>query len=735
MPPPGELPLGDPERAQLLAWMRHAVDTVDPMDPANHNPGPPQLRRLSLAEYNNTVRDLLGFPFDAAAAVGLNDERDEGNSYGNLAAALEIPPALLDKYFAAADGALDRLFGTELRSDIDGDVQDRARVSRERLFMLKPGTWNKPDAKVAPPDGVAERDAARQILAAFVRRAYRRPATPADVDRVLHVYDLASAKGQDYVHAVRLALKAVLVSPKFLFRVESDPPAARPGTIARVDDHELASRLSYFLWSSMPDAELMALADAGKLSAPGVSPQPVRYACGPIGPPSTSREHPKDFAFDGDPYTFFEGPAGSWVGLDLGTPRPITEIRYASHPRYGFEKRMPGGRFQASNSADFRTGVVDLFTVTAPPAPGVLTRQPVEAPGEYRYLRFLSSGNEPAHLAELEVWGRANGTVLQTQVQRMLADPKARALTENFAAQWLQIRKLPSARPSTEFFPEFQPDIRKDMFDETATFFDMLRVRDRSVLDLLTADYTYLNEELAKYYGIPGVAGTEMREVPLKPEYHRGGLLGMGSVLALTSHTYRTSPTMRGKYVLEVIFGTPPPPPPPNAGIFKDEGDKQKQPKTFRERMALHASDPACAACHRQMDPLGYALEEYNAVGIWRKDDHGRPLDTAGELPSGEKLDGVAGLKSVVLQRKEQFTRNVVSQMLTYALGRELDYYDDGPVNEIAADLANKDHRFSTLILDVVKSYPFQYRRAAALPAQAAPAKSVPVKKGNRHGS
>ncbi len=251
------------------------------------------------------------------------------------------------------------------------------------------------------------------------------------------------------------------------------------------------------------------------------------------------------------------------------------------------------------------------------------------------------------------------------------------------------------------------------MYDETATFFDHLRIEDRSVVELLDANYTYLNEELARYYKISGVKGKEIRRVDLKPEYHRGGLLAMGSVLALTSHVSRTSPTLRGKYILDVIFGTPPPPPPANAGMFKDENDKNKQPKTFRERMAMHASNPACASCHRKMDPLGFAMDNFDGSGVWRDDDHGKPLDIVGELPTGEKMEGFAGLKKVVLDRKENFIRSMTEQMMTYALGRELDYYDELPLRDITARLQKNDDRFSEMVLGIAESYPFLNRRSA----------------------
>jgi hypothetical protein len=293
----------------------------------------------------------------------------------------------------------------------------------------------------------------------------------------------------------------------------------------------------------------------------------------------------------------------------------------------------------------------------------------------------------------------------------MLADPRGRSLTDNFAVRWLQIHKLPTARPSTEFFPEFNANIRQAMHDETAQFFDTLRREDRSLLELLDADYTFVNEELARYYGLPDVKGKDLQRVSLKPGDHRGGLLGMGSVLSLTSHTSRTSPTLRGKWILDVILGSPPPPPPANVSQIKEEKDKKKDVQTFREKLTQHAQLAACAACHRKMDPLGFALDNYNAVGVWREKLGDQPLDVSGELPTGEKLNGTGDLKQILLARKAEFVRNLTEQMLNYALGRELDYYDDCPIQDIAAQLRQNDYRFSSLVLGIVKSYPFQYRK------------------------
>lgn len=552
----------DAQRKTLVQWMKHAAE-VDCSDPLNHDPGPPLIRRLSVREYSSTLKDLTGLDFNVAEAVGMTDEGN-GLGFDNLAAAMEIAPALMEKYFEAADQILDRIFAASDAKGTGAKLDGRARAQSEAPYKLI--VIAKPEAGVSP------HDAAERVLRQFTRRAYRRPVTQAEVGRLTKLFDTLASQGQSFDAALRLTLKPILVSPYFLLRIERDGAAAGSEAAYRIADHELAVRLSYFLWSTMPDAQLDTLADAGKLS---------------------------------DPAT------------------------------------------------------------------------------------------------------------LDQQVKRMLADPKAKSLTEGFAEQFLQLKKLASARPSTEFFPTFNGDLKRAMHDETTTFFDKLREEDKSVLDLLDSDYTYLNETLARHYGIDNVKGTQIRRVTLTPQDHRGGLLGMGSVLALTSHTSRTSPTLRGKYVLDVIFGTPPDPPPANVGQFKDESN-HKDPKTFREKMVQHAADASCASCHKKMDPLGYALENFNAIGAWRVKDGDRPVDNTGQLPGGEKFTGVTELKKLVHAHQDDFVRNITEQMLIYALGRELDYYDDCAVKEIKTSMAGDGDKFSVLVSGIVKSYPFQYRKTAA---------------------
>jgi hypothetical protein len=553
------------QRAQLLAAVRRALVQADAALARIRDPGPSPLRRLNRVEYTRTVKDLLGVGGDLAEAVGLPDDGERG--YATYAGALTMPPLLFEKYYAAADQALATLVepGAEARPE--------ARATWDAVFVAKPG-----------PTPAARKDAARAVLAAFARRAYRRPVQPDELARLCRLYDAAEAKGRDFAAAVKLALKGVLVSPNFLCRVEADRAPHGSAEPYRIGDHELAVRLSYLLWSTMPDRELGELADRGRLADPATC---------------------------------------------------------------------------------------------------------------------------------------------DAQARRLLADPRARALTEGFAASWLQVDHLDKARPTQQNFPAFTASLRQAMRDETLMFVDQLRERDGSLLDLLDSDYTFVNEELARHYGLSGagtISGAQLRRVALKPGDHRGGVLGMGSVLTMTSHTFRTSPTLRGKWVLEVLLGTPPPPPPPNVDQAIDEHAKQAgAAKTFREQLARHVSDAACASCHRKMDPLGFALDNYDGIGAWREGTTERPLDVSGRLPGGETFAGVAGLKQVLWAKRERFVRTLVEQFFVYALGRDLIPADEKPVQDVVDQLAKDGYRFSTLVLGVTRSFPFQFRRNpdAALADQA----------------
>ena len=428
--------------------------------------------------------------------------------------------------------------------------------SRQRIFVCN------------PQEASNQEECARQILGKLLRRAYRRPVSDADLDRPLEFYRQAS-KASGFDAGIELALSAILVSPEFLFRVEQDPTDVDPGTAYRVSDLELASRLSFFLWSSIPDDELLDAAISGDLREPDV---------------------------------------------------------------------------------------------------------------------------------------------LESHVLRMLQDSRSRNLAENFAGQWLYLRNLAAIRPDMRLYADFDDNLRQAFRKETELLFESVLREDRGVLDLLKTDYTFLNQRLAKHYGIPNVYGSRFRRVKLDEGSMRGGLLRQGSVLTVTSYATRTSPVLRGKWILENILGTPPPPPLPNVPALKDNTVDGNL--SVRERLAEHRANPACASCHNLMDPVGFALENYDAVGRWRTSDAGQPIDSSGGLPDGSEFKGVSGLEDALLQRPEIFVSAMTEKLLTFAVGRGVEYYDAPAIRKIVHEAKDDNYSFSSLIVGIANSVPFQMRRS-----------------------
>jgi hypothetical protein len=556
MPPPGRPRPTAAEIDLLDAWL-DAV-TVAP------SPGGVTVRRLNRAEYNNTIRDLIGLDLRPADDFPADDT---GHGFDNIADVLSLPPVLFEKYLVAAERVVDAAFSHPAARRRLLNLQPSTAVPlwyrkvtlperehvRERLVLSK--------ADLPPPDPVEEeRQRAYPILMAFADRAFRRPATHDEVNRLLRFVEDALRNGEGPEHGIRVAFQAILCSPQFLFRIES---ADTPG---RVNDFELATRLSYFLWSSTPDEELFGHAACGTLRR---------------------------------------------------------------------ENNLAG------------------------------------------------------------------------QVRRMLRDPKSRALSENFAGQWLQTRGLREFTPDPSRFPDFDESLRSAMMRETELFFDAVSREDRSILEFLEADFTFVNDRLARHYGIDGVQGTEFRRVSLAGTPRRG-VLTHASVLAVTSNPTRTSPVKRGRWLLDNVLGAPPPAPPPGVEQLKEAHEAGGA--TLRQRMERHRSDPTCAACHAGMDPLGFGLESFDSVGAWRTHDGGLPVDASGVLPDGRAFDGPTGLRAVLRERRGAFARCLTEKLLTYALGRGLDRGDRRAVGDVARKLADNDYRFSALVLALAHSDPFQTR-------------------------
>jgi hypothetical protein len=430
--------------------------------------------------------------------------------------------------------------------------------SRRRLFVCTPATPAGEDA------------CAKRIFSTLTRRAYRRPTTAADLQVPMKFYKDAR-NGASFDAGIEMGVRAVLVSPEFLFRIEQDPTGSAPNSAYRINDVELASRLSFFLWSSIPDDELLDTAIQGKLRTPGM---------------------------------------------------------------------------------------------------------------------------------------------LERQVRRMLADERSQTLVTNFAGQWLYLRNLAASSPDMRLFAGFDDNLRQAFRRETELFFNSIIRENRNVLDLLRADYTFLNERLAKHYGIPNVYGSRFRRVELNGSEHRGGLLSQGSILTVTSYANRTSPVIRGKWILANILGVAPPPPPPGGVPPLKATAGVEKPVSMRERMAQHRANPACAGCHALMDPIGFSMENYDAIGRWRTHESGKPIDADGGLPDGSKFEGVAGLQKALLSRPEGFVNTMAEKLLTYSLGRGVEYYDGPAVRKIVRESRDQDYRFSSLVLGIVNSTPFQMRNA-----------------------
>lgn len=708
MPPPGR---PRPDQATYEAFASWTEDALDRASAADPNPGRPTIHRLNRLEYTNAIRDLLGLEVDPQALLPGDDL---AYGFDNNADILTVAPGLLERYMSAArkvsrlavgDPSIeadvvrypmsalltqDERMSEELpfgsrggaairhHFPLDGEYVVRVelqgnrgrrepqeidvRVDGVRVALLRAGLWPtggddrtentdddaltvrfpvragtrvvsvafsqrtavtegvgpshlpvwtfatgrgfvermaldsvqiegpyNPDTIGSGPDGrgesasrrrificrpatgdtAAEETCATEILTTLARRAFRRPVTDDDVQVLRDFYHAGQEQGS-FDTGIQRALEMILVDPEFLFRLERDPSNIPPASAYRLSDIELASRLSFFLWGSIPDDELLDVAAAGRLSEP---------------------------------------------------------------------------------------------------------------------------------------------EVLETQVQRMLVDQRSRVLVTSFAAQWLHLRRMGSVTPDVEAFPAFNDNLRDDLVRETELFLESQLREDRSVVDLLTADYTFVNERLARHYGIDGIYGSRFRRVTWNDDRRRG-LLGQGSILTVTSLATRTSPVVRGKWVLENILGTPPPPPPPDVPELPERTDTGGV-KPMRERLEEHRANPVCANCHSRMDPLGFALENFDAVGKWRATGVGNtPIDPSGTLPDGTAFGGLSELRSVLVARRDEFVATVTEKLLTYALGRGIEYYDRPAIRRVVRDAAASDNRWSSLIAGVARSLPFQMRRS-----------------------
>jgi hypothetical protein len=541
MPPEDDvddLPTAD-ERTAMVREIKTVLGKLENGD-FPRNPGRTTIRRLNRNEYNYTVRDLFGVNFAPGRDFPADGAGGEG--FDNVGDSLFIPPILMEKYFAASRKIIEALYA-------DPKALSRVLVA-------------KPDAKVKPDA------AARTTLQYHASLAFRRRIVPDDLASMLVLFEKNMAAGMTYEQAIRAPLQSLLVHPAFLFRIEEDQAGKSEWPISQF---ELATRLSYFLWSSMPDRRLFKLADEGKLSDPAV---------------------------------------------------------------------------------------------------------------------------------------------LAGEVDRLLNDPRSGTLARHFAGQWLGFDELREvAEPDTKRFPSFTPSLRSAMYGESVEFFNHIIRENRPVSDLVQADYTFVNAELARHYGLPGVTGDNLQKVPLA-DPNRGGVIGHASILTVTSMPLRTSPVKRGKWILDNLLGTPPPPPPPDAGVLPAD-DKSAEGLSFRKQLELHRSKASCAGCHEKIDPLGFGLENFDAIGRWRSTDaNGQPVDSLATLPGDITFSTPAELKKLLATSDDLFLRNLCRKMLGYSLGRPIEYYDEPVVSELVKTLRRNDLRIRPLIHAVVASAPFQNRSA-----------------------
>jgi mono/diheme cytochrome c family protein len=535
MPPKGAPQPSDADRQMFGDWMGKLKYL------SQKDPGPFVIRRLTKTEYGNTLHDLFGV--EPAIVDGLPDEVS-GEGYLNSLSALQ-----LEQYLRIADKVLGRIVAPQGRPPT---------TTQKRLFGKSPAA------------GMAPREAAREVARSLATKAYRRPPTPAELEKLIEAFDLGRRSNLPYQQSLHLMLKAILVSPQFLFIT----PVGEVGTssgIVPLDDYQLASRLSYLLWATMPDDELMALAEKGTLHQPAV---------------------------------------------------------------------------------------------------------------------------------------------LDAQVLRLLKDPRSRALFDGFGAQWLGVGGLNRQVFDSAMFPQMTAQLRAAMYDEPRLFFESIVRENKSVLRFVDGDYTYLNGTLASIYGLEKtVTGSEMRRVKLT-DANRGGILGMPGVLAATSFPNRTSPVKRGVWVLEQVLGDHVPAAPPNVPALDQQDQATVANLTVRERTELHRTNPVCANCHKILDPIGFGLENFDAIGRWRdRDSNGKPIDAAGELPGGERFSSPKDLKAIIAGRADALSRSLVEKLLAYALGRRLEGYDEIVVDNVMHEVAEDGYRMQTLIKGVVTSYPFTHRR------------------------
>ncbi len=700
MPPIG-MPQPDPAARQSL--IANLEEQLDRAAHAHPNPGRPIVHRLNRAEYANAIRDLLVLEIDASSLLPPDD-----SAYGfdNISDALGLSPSLQEHYLSAAlkIGALavgdphvtpgsetyrikqdlsqnqhiegmplGTIGGTRVRYNfpLDGEYMLQAKLYRTNLNIMR-GLSAEHQVEFAI-------DGQRVRLATL--------GGPADLAALFE-------KPTDTGDAVEARLRVRVP-------VKAGPHevtvAFVQGPMVEVPDRlqpYIRSSVDNFDWDGFPHIQTFAITGPFQATGPGDSPSRRRIfschadesACAKQIVSTLARRAYRQPVTDADLkllMSFYDAGRHDG-GFEAGIEEALQRV--LASPKFVFRvERDPAG------------------------APPVHRISDIELASRLSF--FLWSSIPDDELLQVASQGSLDDpAVLERQVRRMLADPKAEALVTNFAGQWLHLRNVPNVLPNSDLFPDFDDNLRQSMRRETELLFESVIHEDRNILDLLTADYTFVNERLARHYGIPDVYGSRFRRVAITADARRG-LLGQASILAVTSHAERTSPVVRGKFILENILGAPVPPPPPDVPALKETAAGET-PKTMREQMAEHRANPACATCHKIMDPIGFALENFDAVGEWRTREAGGSIDASGQLADGTPIDGVVTLREALVRHPENFASTLTEKLLTYGLGRGLDYYDMPVVRAIVRDSARSDYRFSAIVMGIVRSTPFQMRSA-----------------------
>lgn len=685
MPPAG---MPHPDAAAIAAFRQSLEGALDAEAAAHPNPGRPAVHRLNRAEYSNAVRDVFALDIDAGALLPVDDS---GYGFDNIGDVLSVSPALLDRYLSVARRVSRLAMGDPTLKPVEEAFEPRRSPGRNAPVPPRL-EWVSDDLPFNSAGGVS------------VRYYF-----PLDAEYVLRAnFGNPNSPGTDKPMEVRLSVKAGLRSVAVTFPRESirpeilsvGPPEMTSMAVdLRLDGTSLKRSTTRGAAGSLPRLTNLSIAGPYKATGPGDTASRRKIL---VCHPSTTAE---------------ESTCARQILAKLSRRayrRPVTDSDLKPLVAFYQQARAKGGfEFGIQKAVEAILVSPDFLFRVESTSPGIRPVSGVDLASRLSF--FLWSSVPDEELLDLGVTGKlADREVVRRQVERMLDDPKSSALVANFAGQWLHIRNLATVRPDPVIFADFDESLRWSMEQETELFFESVVRDNRSVLELLTANDTYLNDRLAKHYGIPDIYGSQFRRVELQ-DSHRGGLLGQASLLTVTSPPNRTSVVQRGKWVLENLLGAPPPPPPPGVPSL-DATSKGNQHLSLRAALEQHRADPGCAGCHAVMDPIGFALENYNGIGQWRTEDGGSEIDASGKLPDGTKFSGPSGLKkAMTTSKREEFASTVTEKLLTYGLGRGLEYYDQPAVRAILRETDGGGYRMRDLIQAIVMSTPFRETAGVAM--------------------